>query len=173
MEILYQTESFLTAAFLWCMSKTSCDRVNSRRVWTHEKNSGDVFADWAQWYKAFFVPNQEPASTWIFGNGPVRVGTQGLFHPYLKTFILPFLPTDWLPLQGLQGWLIAYLLIMMSNKDYHKLRLISVIDPCTRMHLIKPPPPSSCLYCNEFSTTIACFINPFICKPCKTPYKDV
>ena len=26
-------------------------------------------------------------------NGPVRVGTQGLFHPYLKTFVLPFLPT--------------------------------------------------------------------------------
>ena len=41
----------------------------------------------------FFVPNQEPASAWIFGNGPVRVGTQGLFHPHLKTFVPPFLPT--------------------------------------------------------------------------------
>ena len=52
-----------------------------------------LFADWAQKYKAFFVPNQEPASAWIFGNSSVKVGTQGLFHPYLKTFVPPFLPT--------------------------------------------------------------------------------
>ena len=39
------------------------------------------------------MPNQEPASAWIFGKGPVRVGTQGLFRPYLKTFVLPFLST--------------------------------------------------------------------------------
>ena len=29
----------------------------------------------------------------FFGNGPVRVGTQGLFRPYLKTLVAPFLPT--------------------------------------------------------------------------------
>ena len=29
-------------AFLWCMSQTSRDRVNSRHVRTHEKNSGDA-----------------------------------------------------------------------------------------------------------------------------------
>ena len=29
-------------AFLWCMSQTSRDRVNSRRLRTHEKNSGDA-----------------------------------------------------------------------------------------------------------------------------------
>ena len=28
--------------FLWCMSQTSRDRVNSHRVRTHEKNSGDA-----------------------------------------------------------------------------------------------------------------------------------
>ena len=39
------------------------------------------------------MPNQEPASAWIFGNSSVRVGTQGLFRPYLKTFVAPFLPT--------------------------------------------------------------------------------
>ena len=38
------------------------------------------------------MPNQEPAFTWPFGNGPVRVGTQGLFRLCLKTFIAPFLP---------------------------------------------------------------------------------
>ena len=29
-----------------------------------------------------------------FGNGPVRVGTQGLFRLCLKTFVAPFLPPD-------------------------------------------------------------------------------
>ena len=29
----------------------------------------------------------------MFGNSFVRVGTQGLFCPYLKTFVPPFLPT--------------------------------------------------------------------------------
>ena len=43
--------------------------------------------------QTLFVPNQEPASAWIFGNSSVRVGTQGLFCPYLKTFVPPFLPT--------------------------------------------------------------------------------
>ena len=52
-----------------------------------------LFADWAQYYKALFVPNQKPASAWIIGNSSVRVGTQGLFRPYLKTFVPPFFPT--------------------------------------------------------------------------------
>ena len=38
------------------------------------------------------MSNQEPAFAWPFGNGPVRVGTQGLFRPCLKTFVAPFLP---------------------------------------------------------------------------------
>ena len=29
-------------AFLWCRSQTSCDRVDSCHVQTHEKNSGDA-----------------------------------------------------------------------------------------------------------------------------------
>ena len=49
-------------------------RDNSRRVRTHEKNSGETVC---------------------------RLG-KGLFCPYLKTFVPPFLP-DWLPL-GLRGW---------------------------------------------------------------------
>ena len=36
------------------------------------------------------MPNQEPAFSWPFGNGPVRVGIQGLFCPCLKTFVEPF-----------------------------------------------------------------------------------
>ena len=38
------------------------------------------------------MPNQEPVFAWPYGNGPVRVGTQGLFHLCLKTFVAPFLP---------------------------------------------------------------------------------
>ena len=33
--------------------------------------------DWAE-YKGFFLPNQEPVFAKPFGNGPVRLGTQGL-----------------------------------------------------------------------------------------------
>ena len=39
---LYQTERFLTACISLVRSQTSRDRVNSRRVRTHEKQSGDA-----------------------------------------------------------------------------------------------------------------------------------
>ena len=41
MQSLYQTESFLTAC-ISCMSKTSRNRGNNRRVRTQEKNPGDA-----------------------------------------------------------------------------------------------------------------------------------
>ena len=55
-----------------------------------------LFADWIQFIqiKSFFVPSQEPAFGGLFGNGLVRVGTQGLFHPCLKTFVAAFLSTQ-------------------------------------------------------------------------------
>ena len=44
------------------------------------------------------MPNQETALAWPFGNGPVSVGTQGLFRLCLKTFVAPVFvfpgPTD-------------------------------------------------------------------------------
>ena len=39
-----------------------------------------------------FLPNQEPLFAKPFGNGPVRLGTQGFFRPFLKTFVAPFRP---------------------------------------------------------------------------------
>ena len=68
---------------------------NSHHVRTHEKNSGHVvcWLDTIIQIKAFFVPSQEPAFGGPFGNGLVRVSTQGLFRPCLKTFIAPFLLT--------------------------------------------------------------------------------
>ena len=65
-------------------------RDNSRRVWTHEKNSGDAVRRLGTIIQSIFVLNQEPAFSWPFGNGPVRVGTQGLFRPCLKRFVAPF-----------------------------------------------------------------------------------
>ena len=38
------------------------------------------------------MANQEPAFAWPFGNGPVRVGTRGLFRLCLRTFVAPFPP---------------------------------------------------------------------------------
>ena len=51
------------------------------------------------------MPNQEPAFAWPFGNGPVRVGTQGLFRLCLNWKLSSRLLSwpDWLPL-GLRGW---------------------------------------------------------------------
>ena len=40
----------------------------------------------------FFLPNQEPVFAKPFENGPVRLGTQGFFRPFLKTFVAPFRP---------------------------------------------------------------------------------
>ena len=87
-------------AFLWCMSQTSrvietiavVYKLNSRKEL--RRNCSPIEHNNT---KHFFVPNQEPGSAWSFGNSSVRVGTQGLFRPYLKTFVPPFFlcPTDW------------------------------------------------------------------------------
>ena len=68
---------------------------NSHHVQTHEKNSGHAvcWLDTIIQIKSFFVPSQEPAFGGLFGNGLVRVGTQGFFHPCLKTFVAAFLST--------------------------------------------------------------------------------
>ena len=89
-------------AFLWCMSQTSGDRVNSRRLRTNEKNSGDAVRRLGPIKQSIFCAQSGATFAWPFGNGPVRVGTQGLFRLCLKTFVAPFLPPDWPPL-GLWG----------------------------------------------------------------------
>ena len=44
--------------------------------------------------KHFLCPIRSRHPLEFFGNGPVRVGTQGLFRPSLKTFVSPFLPRE-------------------------------------------------------------------------------
>ena len=79
-------------AFLWCMSQTSRDRVNARRVRTHEKNSGDAVRPIRSQHSLDRLEMVRWESV-----------TQGLFRLCLKTFVAPFLPPDWPPL-GLRGW---------------------------------------------------------------------
>ena len=69
-------------AFLWCMNQTSRDRVNSRHVRSHEKNSGDAVRRLGTIIQRIICA-QSGAS--------IRL-TQGLFRPCLKTFVAPFLP---------------------------------------------------------------------------------
>ena len=88
-------------AFLWCMSQTSRDRVNARRVRTHEKNSGDAVRRLGT--KHFLCPIRSQHSLDRLEMVRWESVTQGLFRLCLKTFVAPFLPPDWPPL-GLRGW---------------------------------------------------------------------
>ena len=110
-------------AFLSCMNQTSRDRVNSCRVRTHENNSGDAVRRLSLIYKAFFVPNQEPAFAWPFGNGPVRVGIQGLFRLCLKTFVAPFLPARLTaPGSPRMLWLLNWIIVTHSCMAFLSIR---------------------------------------------------
>ena len=98
MGILYQTESFLTACTslvaVWCMSQTSSDRNNSRRVRTHEKNLGETVPRLGAIIQTIFCAQSGAGVRLNFWKYSLRVGTLGLFHPYVKTFVAPFLPTQ-------------------------------------------------------------------------------
>ena len=79
-------------AFLWCISQTSRDRVNSRRVRTHEKNSGDAARRLGTIIQSIFCAQSGASIHLTVWKWPVRVGTQGLVRLCLKTFVGPFLP---------------------------------------------------------------------------------
>ena len=73
------------------------------------------------------MPNQEPASAWMFGNSSVRVGTQGLFRQYLKTFVPPFLLTR-LTAPGSPRMVAGqHLVKTCKQKEYFQMRLCSSI----------------------------------------------
>ena len=79
-------------AFLWCMSQTSRDRVNSRCVLTHEKNSGDAVRRLGTIIQSIFCAQSGASirlTVWKW-SGESRY--PGAFPPVLKTFVAPFLP---------------------------------------------------------------------------------
>ena len=58
-------------------------RCKSRRVRTHHSTSRVAVSRLGRMIQRIFLPNQEAALVEPFGNGLVRVGSQGLFSPYL------------------------------------------------------------------------------------------
>ena len=82
------------------MSQTSLDRVNSRRVRTHEKNLGDAVRRLGTIIQSIFGAQSGASirlTVWKWS------GTQGLFRLCLKTFVAPSPRPEWPPL-GLRGW---------------------------------------------------------------------
>ena len=58
-------------------------RCESRRVRTHYSTSAVAARRFGRIIQRIFLPNQEAALVEPFGNGLVRVGSQGLFSPDL------------------------------------------------------------------------------------------
>ena len=58
-------------------------RYESRRIRTHHSTSGATVRRLGRILQRIFLPNQEAALVEPFGNDLVRVGSQGLFPPYL------------------------------------------------------------------------------------------
>ena len=85
-------------AFLWCMSQTSGDRVNSGRVRTHEKNSGEAVRRLGTIIQSIFWASIR-LTVWKW-SGESRYPR--VFPPVLKTFVAPFLPAR-LTARGLRG----------------------------------------------------------------------
>ena len=81
-------------AFLWCMSQTSRDRDNSRRVRTHEKNSGETVRRLGTIIQSIFCAQSGASihlTVWKW-SGESRY--PGAFPLCLKTFVAPFLPAQ-------------------------------------------------------------------------------
>ena len=79
-------------AFLWCMSQKSRDRVNSRRVRTHEENSGETVRRLGTIIQNIFCAQSGASirlTSWKW-SGESRYS--GAFPPVLKMFVAPFLP---------------------------------------------------------------------------------
>ena len=89
-------------AFLWCMSQTSRDRVNSRCVLTHEKNSGDAVRRLGTIIQSIFCAQSGASirSTVWKWSGESRY--QGLFRLCLKPLSRLFSRPHWPP-PGLRG----------------------------------------------------------------------
>ena len=93
MGILNQSDSFLTA----CISLVhELDKPWSRRYpscTNTRKGLIELCSPIGHNIQSIFCSHSGAGIRLNFGNGPVRVGTQGLLCPYLKTFVPPFLLT--------------------------------------------------------------------------------
>ena len=81
-------------AILWCMSQTSCDRVNSGHVRTHEKNSGDAVCRLGTIIQSVFCAQSGASiclTIWKW-SGDNRY--PGAFPPVLENFRRAFSPAQ-------------------------------------------------------------------------------
>ena len=79
-------------AFLWCMSQTSRDRVNSRCVLTHEKNSGDAVRRLGTIIQSIFCAESGASTRSTVWKWSGESRYPGAFPPVLKTFRRAFFP---------------------------------------------------------------------------------
>ena len=90
-------------AFLWCISQTSRDQVNSRRVRAHEKNSGGAVRRLGTIIQSIFCAQSGASIRLTVWKWPGESRYSGVFPPELeKLSSLLFSRPDWPPF-GLRG----------------------------------------------------------------------
>ena len=90
-------------AILWCMSQTSCDRVNSGHVRTHEKNSGDAVCRLGTIIQSIFCAQSGASICLTAWKWSAESRYPGVLPLVLENFRRAFPQPDWL-LLGLRGW---------------------------------------------------------------------
>ena len=79
-------------AFLWCMSQTSRDRDNSRRVRTHEKNSGQTVRRLGTIIQSIFCAQSGAGIRLNFWKWSGESRYPGALSPLLENFLPAFSP---------------------------------------------------------------------------------
>ena len=79
-------------AFLWCMSQTSRDRDNSRRVRTHEKNSGETVRRLGTIIQSIFCAQSGASIRLTFWKWSAESRYPGALPPMLENFRHNFYP---------------------------------------------------------------------------------
>ena len=109
-------------------------RCKSRRVRTHHSTSRVAVRRLGRIIQRIFLPNQEPALVEPFGNGLVRVGSQGLFSPYLWTYGASFLypiyflsPQLTAPGSPRMELVLSWHKIQIQSNDRHRPRLTKIL----------------------------------------------
>ena len=74
------------------MGRTSCDRVNSRRVRTHEKNSGDAVRRLGTIIQSIFCAQSGASIRLTVWKWSGESRNPGAFPPVLENFCLAFSP---------------------------------------------------------------------------------
>ena len=106
-------------AFLSCISQTSRDRDNSRRVRTHEKNSGEAVRRLGTIIQSIFCAQSGAGICLNFWKSSGESRYQGALPPLLKNFRSAFSPdpTDypWVSEDGLQTTRVKNCILVLGK----------------------------------------------------------